>query len=60
MSFEDADYATVCALARDRDVSVAWMVRQAVHGLIEQEKARGADLQLPLIPRMARQAAGTT
>jgi len=55
VSFEDANYATVCALARDRDVSVAWMVRQAVHGLLEREKNEGSNLQMPLIPGMARQ-----
>jgi hypothetical protein len=55
VSFEDADYATLCALAHDRDVSVAWMVRQAVHGLLEREKTKGTNLELPLIPRTARQ-----
>ena len=54
MSFEEADYATLCALAHHRDASVAWVVRQAVHGLIEQEKTKGTVLQLPLIPHMGR------
>lgn len=51
MSFEGGDYATLCALAHDRDVSVAWMVRQAVHGLLEQEKTKGINLELPFSAR---------
>jgi len=55
VSFDGGDYATLCALARDRDASVAWVVRQAVHGLIEREKSKGTEMQLPLIPHMGRQ-----
>ncbi len=54
VSFEDADYATLCALAHRRDVSVAWVVRQAVHGLLEREKNEGSNLELPLIPRVVK------
>jgi hypothetical protein len=50
VSFDDVDYATLCAIAHDRDVSVAWMVRQAVHGLLEQEKTKGFNLELPFLP----------
>jgi hypothetical protein len=35
VSFEDTDYAMLCALAHRHKVSVAWMVRQGVQGLIE-------------------------
>jgi len=51
VSFEDSDYATLHALAHRRDVSVAWLVRQAVHGLLKRETAEWDNLELPLIPR---------
>jgi Ribbon-helix-helix protein, copG family len=55
VSFDDGDFATLRALAHDRDASVAWVVRQAVHGLIEQEKSKGTEVQLSFIPRLVRQ-----
>jgi hypothetical protein len=54
VSFDDTDYVMLCALAQRHKVSVAWIVRQGVHGLIEQEKTRQTNLQLPLISSMAR------
>jgi hypothetical protein len=53
VSFEDADYAMLCALARRHDVSAAWMIRQAVHNLIEVERTP-ENLELPLLPRGSR------
>jgi hypothetical protein len=50
VSFAEQDYATLCALAHRRDASVAWVVRQAVHKLIEEERLL-SQLELPLIPR---------
>jgi hypothetical protein len=60
VSFDDGDYATLRAIAHDRDVSVAWMVRQAVHGLLEQEKTKGINLELPFIPHSEARARGNT
>ena len=54
VSFDDTEYATLSALAQRRDVSVAWLIRQAVRAFIEREKAELANLQLPLIPRSDR------
>jgi predicted transcriptional regulator len=44
------------ALARRHDVSVAWMVRQAVHALIEREQTHPENLELPLIVRAGPQS----
>jgi len=55
VSFEDTDYVMLCALAQRHNVSVAWIVRQGVHGLIEQEKTKQTNLQLPLISSLPRQ-----
>jgi len=52
VSLDERDYAQLCALARQHDVSVAWMVRQAVHSLIEQQPP--SNLELPLPRRAAR------
>ena len=54
VSFDDGDYAALCALARRSDVSVAWMVRHAVHSLIERAREITENPELPLIPRVAR------
>ncbi len=54
VSFDDGDYAALCALARNSDVSVAWMVRHAVHSLIERTREITANPELPLLPRAAR------
>ena len=51
VSLDEGDYAILCILARRRDVSVAWMVRQAVAGLIEQERQQDENPELPLIRR---------
>jgi len=57
VSFDDGEYAELCALARRRDVSLAWIVRQAVHGLLEREQTRPENLELPLITRVGGQKA---
>jgi hypothetical protein len=54
VSFDHRDYAALCALARRNDVSVAWMVRHAVHSLIEREREAVDNPELPLIRRAAR------
>jgi len=53
VSFDDGEYAALCALARRHDVAVAWMVRQAVHSLIEREKTLPENLELPPITRLS-------
>jgi hypothetical protein len=61
VSFDGGDYATLRALARRDDVSVAWMVRRAVHDLIAREREIADNPELPLVPRTLRhgQPAGT-
>ena len=51
VSLDDRDYAELCALARCNDVSVAWMVRQAIYGLIRQEQHKTQNPELPLLRR---------
>jgi len=47
VSFDGREYAALCALAERHDVSIAWMVRQAVHELIQHKRK-------PLLPRVHR------
>lgn len=54
VSFDDGEYATLCALARRHDVSLAWLVRQAVHTLIERERTLPENLELPLTTRLSQ------
>jgi len=53
VSLDDREYVELCALARRNDVSVAWMVRQAIHALIQQEQENALDPELPLLRRIA-------
>lgn len=48
VSIDEREYAALCALARKRDVSVAWMVRRAVHTMIEHERHTAENPELPL------------
>jgi hypothetical protein len=48
VSLDERDYAQLCAMARQQDVSVAWMVRQAVHAMIRQHQDATANPELPL------------
>lgn len=50
VSLDDQDYTALCALARRNDVSVAWIVRQAIHGLILQQDSAHSP-ELPLLRR---------
>ena len=54
VSLDEREYAELCALARSHDVSVAWMVRQAIHGLIQLEQDKARNPELPLPRRIAR------
>lgn len=54
VSFEGGDYAALQALARRDDVSVAWMVRRAVHDLIAREREIADNPELPLVRRTPR------
>jgi hypothetical protein len=60
VSLDERHYAALCALARSRDVSVAWMVRQAVQGLITSEVNRAENPELPLIRKVGRQKRAVT
>lgn len=54
VSLDEQDYVALCALARQGDVSVAWVVRQAVHAFIEQATYQGENPELPLVHPMIR------
>src|SRR5579884_4105135 len=49
VSLDEREYAALCTLARDRDVSVAWLVRRAVHDLVTTERQRADNPELPLM-----------
>ncbi len=51
VSFDADEYAQLCKLAQQRDVSVAWMIRQAVHELIRHEKDISENPEIPLPSR---------
>jgi hypothetical protein len=51
VSLDGREHAELCALARSRDVSAAWMVRQAIHDLLERERDKARNPELPLIRR---------
>lgn len=55
VSLDGQDYVELCALARQHNVSVAWMVRQAVHNLIQHQQHAAENPELPL-PRSALRA----
>ena len=46
VSLQDADYASLSALAQRYDVSLSWVTRQAIAEFLERNKQK--DLQLPL------------
>jgi hypothetical protein len=50
VSFEEREYAALRALAERHNVSVAWMVRQAVHDLIQHNRKP----ELPRLHRVSR------
>ena len=52
VSFDDRVYAALSSLAHEQDVSIAWLVRRAVHDLIDRCEVV-ADAVLPLEPRIA-------
>ena len=51
VSFADHVYASLSSLAHEQDVSIAWLVRWAVHDLIDRREVV-ADAVLPLEPRI--------
>jgi len=53
VSFETGEYAQLCSLAARRDVSVAWLIRQAVHDLIHRDRDAAENPELPLVKRHA-------
>lgn len=54
VSFDSTDYAELNALAARRDVSVAWLIRSAVHDLITRERDVLENPELPLVRRQHR------
>jgi len=59
VSFDAGDYAQLRALAARRDVSVAWLIRRAVHDLILQDHYAAENPELPLVSRQSTQQGGT-
>jgi hypothetical protein len=53
ISLDEEAHATLCAMARSEDVSVAWIVRRAVNELIAAYTASIAQPELPLSQRSA-------
>jgi len=39
VSLDEQTYRTICAIARDDDVSVAWVIRRAVSDLVQNRSA---------------------
>ena len=60
VSFDAQDYAQLSALAARRDVSVAWLVRHAVHDLISHERDAAENPELPLVRRQTPQRGAAT
>lgn len=54
VSLDEQTYRTLCAIARDDDVSVAWVIRRAVNDLVANRAQSGE--RLPLSLRRARTA----
>ena len=38
VSLDEQTYRTICAIARDDDVSVAWVIRRAVSNLVKNRE----------------------
>ena len=53
VSLEAQDYAILAEIARREDVSVAWVVRRAVSGLIQSHQEGAIEPELPLAPNVA-------
>lgn len=54
VSLDEREYANLCALAGRHDVSVAWLVRQAIHNLMRSEDDTAQNPELPLLRRVVQ------
>jgi hypothetical protein len=54
VSFDSSDYAHLNVMAARRDVSVAWLIRSAVHELIIRDRDALENPELPLVRRQPR------
>lgn len=57
ISLDDQDYAAVDALARRGDVSLSWIIRQAIHRFVREQGAQ-PDLPLPHPDYVSRRLVG--
>ena len=48
VSLDPGDYAVLAEIAREKDVSVAWLVRRAVGELVRTHQSGTAEPELPL------------
>jgi hypothetical protein len=51
VSFDSGDYVRLRGLAAHSDVSVAWLIRRAVHELLRREQDNADNPELPWIGR---------
>jgi hypothetical protein len=49
VNLDEPDYGQRCALVRHHDVTVAWIVRQAVHTMNRQQQDATATQELPIL-----------
>ncbi len=56
VSLDAREYAALCELAARRDVSAAWLARQAIHTLLEREQDTARNPELPLLRRATTQS----
>jgi predicted DNA-binding ribbon-helix-helix protein len=52
VSLDEQEYSDLRDLARRNDVSVAWLVRQAIYGLIKQKQDTAGIFQLSIMRSM--------
>lgn len=52
VSLDARDYAVLAEIARKEDVSVAWVVRRDLSGIVRSHQEGAAEPELPLAPNV--------